>query len=77
MTPNMPKSEPKRAMLVEALRLERSGQKPAWFAPNMSVARALARQGLVTVRFIGQRWWAIRLTKAGRDLAQQLVEGLV
>lgn len=37
------------------------------FAPNLAVLRALRRRGLVTVKYIGQRWWTIRLTKLGRD----------
>jgi hypothetical protein len=62
----MPRSLPQRELLVELKRRETAGLKPEWFAPNMSVVRALERRGLVTARLIGQRWWTIQLTAAGR-----------
>ena len=61
-----PLSEAQRALLAEMLRREQAGVKPEWLVPNMAVVRALVRRGLVTARFIGQRWWSIRLTQAGR-----------
>jgi hypothetical protein len=59
-------SEPQCALLAELRRRASADLNPEWFAPNMPVVRALARHGLVTARFIGQRWWAIQLTAAGR-----------
>ncbi len=66
MTVVVPRSVAQREMLAELRRREAAGTKPEWFAPNMAVVRALARKGFVTARLIGQRWWTIRLTEAGR-----------
>jgi len=33
--------------------------------PNPSVVNALAKRGLIQARLVGQRWWRMRLTKAG------------
>lgn len=65
----MPRSLPQRELLAELKRREAANLKPEYFAPNMSVVRALERRGLLTVRFIGQRWWMIQLTAAGRRWA--------
>jgi hypothetical protein len=65
-----PLSEPQRELLAEVRQREITGVQPEWFAPNMAVVRALMRRGLVTARFIGQRWWTIQLTQAGRKCAR-------
>jgi hypothetical protein len=36
------------------------------FAPNPAVRRALWERGLITSRLIGQRWWWMQPTAAGR-----------
>lgn len=72
-TAEIPLTDPQREMLVAALRMEHLGKKPERFAPNGPVARALKRRGFVTVSYIGQRWWRIQLTRAGRDLARTLI----
>lgn len=66
-------TESQREMLATGLMMESRGQKPEWFAPNVPVAQALKRRGLVTVSFIGQRWWRIQLTQTGRDLARTMI----
>jgi hypothetical protein len=60
-------SLPQRAMLDELRHRVIRNLKPEWFAPNLAVAHALARKGLVTMGLIGQRWWTIQLTSAGRS----------
>ncbi len=69
----MTTSDAQREMLVAAIQRETDGKTAHWFAPNSSVARALARRGLATVHYVGGRWWKIQLTRAGRDLARSLI----
>lgn len=37
------------------------------FAPNPSVKKALWERRLIATRFIGQRWWWVQPTQAGKD----------
>lgn len=65
----MPRSLARREMLSDLRRRKIAGRKPEHFAPNLNALRALARRGLVSARHVGQRWWTIRLTDAGRRCA--------